>query len=232
METEITSSARFYDFLAWLYANQKRLALGVTIVAVAGFVTAFMIWKNNQRELRANEALSNTQPGRASARTPDVVPAEAYLKVAQEFNGTSAGARALLMGAVTLFAEGKYAEAQAEFAKFQPSYPDNPLVTQAIMGIAACLEAQGKGADAAAKFQEVISRYSKDHNVSQAKLALAQIYENQHKPELAQKIYTELTQVTAYSSSSAEAGMRLEELLLKHPNLAPTNNSAAIIAKP
>ena len=65
METEITSSARFYDFLAWLDANKRRLGLAVAVVAVAGFVIAFMIWKDNQRELRANEALSNAQPGRA-----------------------------------------------------------------------------------------------------------------------------------------------------------------------
>jgi len=232
MDTEITSSARFYDFLAWLDANKKRLGLAVGVVVVAGFVIAFMIWQNNQRELRANEALSNAQSARASARTADAVPAEAYMKVAREFDGTSAGARALLLGAVTLFVEGKYADAQAEFAKFQPSYPDNPLAPQAALGVAACLEAQGKTDEAATKFQEVVSRYSKDHNVSQAKLALALIYENQNKPELAQKIYAELTQVTAYSSASAEAGMRLEELLLKHPNLAPTTNSAAIIAKP
>jgi TolA-binding protein len=225
MGTEITSSARFYDFLAWLYANKKRLGLAVGILAVAGFVTAFMIWQNGQRELMANEALSIAQSARTASRQPDAVSSEAYLKVAGDFNGTSAGARALLMGAVTLFVEGKYAEAQAQFVKFQPEYPDSPLVPEAIMGIAASLEALGRSADAAARFQEVISRFPRDHNVIQAKLALALIYENQNKPELAQKIYEELTQFTAYSSSSAEAGMRLEELLLKHPDLAPTNSS-------
>jgi len=131
-----------------------------------------------------------------------------------------------------LFIEGKYAEAQAQFAKFQPAYPESPLVPQAIMGIAASLEAQGKSADATAKFQEVISRYPKDHAVDRAKLTLGLIYENQNKPDLAQKIYSELTRVTAYSSSSAEAGMRLQELLLKHPNLTPTNTSTFITTKP
>ncbi len=232
METEITPSARFYDFLAWTYANKKGLGLAVAIIAVGSFITTFMIWQNNQRELSANEALSTAQPGRSSARVADAVPAEAYLKVANDFNGTSAGARALLMGAVTLFVEGNFSEAQTRFAKFQSDYPDSPLVPQAILGIAACLDAQGKGSDAATKFQEVISRYPKDHNVNQAKLALASIYENQNKPELAQRIYSELTQVTAYSSSSAEAGARLEELLLKHPNLAATNSPTATATKP
>ena len=232
MGTEITSSSRFYDLLAWLYANKKRLGLVVAVLAVTVFVIAFMIWQSNQRELTANEALSNAQPARTSSRQADAVSSEAYLKVAREFSGTSAGARALLMGAVSLFAEGKYAEAQVQFARFQPEYPDSPLVPEAIMGIAACLEAQGKSADGVAKYQEVISRYPKDHNVGQAKLALALIYENQNKPEQAQKIYSELTQGTAFSSSGAEAGMRLEDLLLKHPNLAPTNSSTFKTIKP
>ncbi|MBI3853695.1 MAG: tetratricopeptide repeat protein [Verrucomicrobia bacterium] len=232
MGTEITTSTRFYDFLAWLDANKRRLIVAVVILAVAGLVTAFMIWRGNQRELEANEALSNVQPGRTSSRQIEVVPSEAYLKVAMEFNGTSAGARALLLGAVSLFVEGKAAEAQAQFTKFQPEYPDNPLLPEAIMGIAACLEAQGKSAEAITKYQEVISRFPRDHTVGQAKLALALIYENQNKPEQAQKLYAELTQGTAYSSSGAEAGMRLEELLLKHPGLAPTNAPPSRIFKP
>src|SRR5882762_588469 len=135
MGTEITSSARFYDFLAWLYANKKRLGVAVAILAVAGMVAAFMVWRGNQRELEANEVLSNAQPPRISFRQVEASPSEVYLKVAREFNGTSAGARALLLGAVTLFVEGKTTEAQAQFAKFQPEYPDNPLVPQAVMGI-------------------------------------------------------------------------------------------------
>ena len=232
MGTEITSSARFYDFVAWLDANKKRLAMVVVILAVAGFVIAFMIWQNGQRELKANEALSNAQQAGAAARQPEGITSEAYLKVARDFSGTRAGARALLMGAVALFVEGKYAEAQAQFAKFQPEYPDSPLLPEAVMGIAACLEALGKSADATAKFQEVISRYPKDHNVGKAKLALALNYENQNKPEQAFKIYTELTQGAPYSSSGAEAGMRLEELLHKHPNLAPTNAAGFKPIKP
>ncbi len=232
MGTEITSSARFYDFLAWLDANKKRLGLAVGILAVAGFVIAYMIWQNSQRELEANEALSGAQSERTSSKQPDAVSSEAYLKVARDFSGTSAGGRALLMGAVALFVEGKYADAQSQFVKFQPAYPDSPLVPEAIMGIATCLEALGKSADATAKFQEVISRYPKDHNVGRAKMGLALNYENQNKPEQAQKIYTELTQGASYNSSSTEAGRRLEELLLKHPNLAPTNTSAFQPTKP
>ncbi len=232
MGTEITSSARFYDFLAWLDANKKRLGLAVGVLAVAGFVTAFVIWQNGQRELKANEALSNVQFARTAPKQADGVSSEVYLKVARDFGGTSAGARALLLGAVTLFVEGKYAEAQAQFAKFQPEYPDNPLVPQALMGLAACLEAQGKGAEATAKYQEVISRFPRDYSVGQAKLGLATNYENQNKPEMAQQIYAELTQGSAYSSASVEAGMRLEELLLKYPNLAPTNNPTPKTIKP
>src|ERR1041384_2351861 len=154
MGTDITSSSRFYDFLGWLDANKKRLLAAVIVLAVAGLVTAFMVWRGNQREAEANEALSNAQPTRTSSRQLEAVPSESYLKVAREFSGTSAGARALLLGAVTLFVERKTTEAQAQFAKFQPEYPDNPLLPEAIMGTAACLDAQGKTAEAIAKYQE------------------------------------------------------------------------------
>ena len=232
MELETTSASRLYDFLAWLDANKKRLGVAAGVVVLAVFVLALVIWQGNQREFKANEALSNVQPAGNSARGSDTVPAAAYLKVSADFAGTSAGARATLMGAFALFAEGKYAEAQAQFGKFQPEYPDSPLVPQSILGIAASLDAQGKFADAAAKYQEVIARFPRDYSIGQAKLALALNHENRKLPEAAYKIYNELMQGAGNSSAGSEARMRLGELLTKYPNLAPTNAPVAGPLKP
>ena len=70
--------------------------------------------------------------------------ADLYLKIAADYQGTSAGQRALLQGAAMLFAAGRYADAQTQFQKFLDAYPDSFFAAQAALGVATSLDAQGK----------------------------------------------------------------------------------------
>jgi hypothetical protein len=70
-----------------------------------------------------------------------------------------------------------------------------------------------------AAYKELIERHPGDSAVPQAKFALARLYEAQNKPELARTYFEEVAQADPYGSVGSEAGMRLEELKIKYPNL-------------
>src|SRR5579872_3841225 len=226
MDTEVTQSADLFQLVAWLHANRKRLISILVVVVVLGAAIGLYVWNKKRTETEASEALSEVKPpvsntsGTAS-QAPSPAAAEPYLKVAGQYPGTSGDAHALLLGAVTLFDAGKFADAQAQFEKYTREYPDSPLILQARVGVAASLEAQGKIADATARYKELTDRYPGAPIIFQAKSALARLYEAQNKPDLALRLYEELARGNNNDSWSSEAGIQREELLEKHPNLRP-----------
>jgi predicted negative regulator of RcsB-dependent stress response len=226
MDSETPQSSRFYEFLAWVELNKKNLAIGAAVFVALLFGCFVYEWHSNQQEMVANQALSAIRSTPSSAAMLPEPKAQEYLKVANEFPGTGAGERALLMGAADLYAQGKYQEAQAQFERFLKNYSHSSLAPQAAYGVAACLDALNKMDDALAKYQDVIARYSSDPVAGQAKLAMGRLYEAKNQPELALKTYEDLTKGNVASVWGAEARALRETLLQSHPNLAPTNAPA------
>ena len=137
MQSETTKeSADFDSFLAWLHFNRKPVAIGAAVLVAVAVIFAIYTWKKNQNELDANAALFAlpTLVG-ASGRTAEV-RAEDFQKVAGEFPKTRAAERADLIAAGVLFTEGKYADAEKQFAKFLSERPESPLRAQAALGVA------------------------------------------------------------------------------------------------
>jgi TolA-binding protein len=142
-----------------------------------------------------------------------------YLKVAATYPKSSAAARAVLLAGGTLFVEGKYDQAKAQFEKFVHEYRDTTFMGGALLGIAACLDAQNKTDDAIRAYKDLTEHHSGDPAVPQAKFALARLYEGQGKPELARSLFEDVARSDPNSSLGSEAGMRLEELKMQHPEL-------------
>ncbi len=128
------------------------------------------------------------------------------------------------------YVEGKVAEAEALFARFEKDYPESPWLPEAQFGRAATLEAQNKTAEALAEFEKLHKLYPNDAFASEVQLGMARLYERQDKPEQAYEIYKSMLSAgnAAYTSSGAEANARQEALLRKHPDLAKTTNAPAI----
>jgi tetratricopeptide (TPR) repeat protein len=191
-----------------------------------------VLYRRAETEVAASEALSNvTVSGAAGANRSDTT--EAFLKVAATYPNSLAGARALLFAASGLFTEGKYPEAMAQFERFTREYGSSPFRGEALLGIAACLNAQGKTSEAIAAYKDLIDRRLSEYMLPQARFALACLYVVQNKPELARNLFEDIELKNPYSSLGSEAGMRLEELKLKYPNLAipaapPTTNAAPL----
>jgi TolA-binding protein len=228
MESEVAQLPLWQKAWAWIEANKRQTIWGATSLVVVILIASFFMYRQKEADLAASEALSNlAAPQMAGGSRGD--SAEAYLKMAAAYPNSRAAARALLLAAGKLFEEGKYGEAKTQFERFTREHTDSPFRGEAFLGIAACLDAQGKTTEAAAAYKNLIDRLPSDHVLPQARFALARLYEAENKPELARNLFEQVASSNPYSSLGSEAGMRLEELNIKYPQLAaptapmPTN---------
>ena len=221
MPTEVAQLPLSHRLWAWFETNKKQAIWGTVSVIGLGLIIWFVIWQQGEKEINASEALasvSTPQTGSAGARPG---AADAFLKIAATYPKSSAGARALLLAAGSLFVEGKYPEAKAQFERFTREHRESPFMGQALLGVAASLDAQGKTNEAVTAYKDLVDHHPGESVIPQAKFALARLYEAQNKLELARSLYEELNRNEPYGSLGSEAGMRLEELLAKNPNLVP-----------
>ena len=227
MDSDIASTGQLYSLLGWVDKNRKQIISGAVIVVIAGVLVGFLNWRSKERRIEAGEKLSAlmAEAGR------DGVKSDVLLKLANDYPGTATGARALLMSAGQLFAEGKVAEAQAAFEKFLKDYDGDPLFAQAKLGIAVCLDVQGKTTEATTAFKEVVDRFPNENTVTPAKFNLAALYEAQGKTEQARDLYLDLTR-DPQSTFGSESIARLTAMFQKNPALRPGVTAPASLSIP
>ena len=227
MSAHATESARMIDFLAWVEVNKKRLLIGAVAVGAAIAAYAIYQWHSNQAEADASAALLRVHRVGAGEEGAPEASAQALLRIAAEYPGTGAGARALLLAGEALFKQGSYSEARTQFEGFLRNYADNPLAPIAALGAAVCLDSMNKTNEAATAYQDVVNRFAGAAVVGQAKLGLARLQEARNDPAQALKIYDELIRPSAQTVWSSEAGQLRQQLLARHPELAKTNAPAS-----
>ncbi len=216
MASETTESAVIYKLWAWAEVHKKQLLWGTIVVVVVGFGAGFLLWRQNERERSASQALSQA----IMSAGQDSAPPDALLKVAADYPNTEGGGRALLLAGGALFVNGKYAEAQAQFDRYLTEYRTGPFTGQAALGKASCLEAMGKVSDAIAAYKVVAERAA-DSVAAQAKLALGRLYEAQGDLNQARSYYNQIDRPDLFGTIGTVAGMRLEQLAIEHPVVAP-----------
>ena len=225
MAKEETASNKLLDLVAWIDAHLKQVLIGaaIAVVVIGGAILFF--YQQGKREAHASEALSEVRvPQTPSGALPSGT-AESYLEVAKSHPGTKAAARAVMEAAGVYHSQARYADAQKQYERIAREFPESPWQAEAAIGVAASLEAQGKTNEAIAKYEELRKRYANSPVVDTAKLNTARMLEDS-KPAEALKLYEELmkiAQANPYNSLGNEAGLRMEELLKAHPELAKTN---------
>ncbi len=110
MDSEVARSAWFYDLVAWLQLNRKRVLIGAVVALVVAVAASAMIYTQNQKEVNASEALSEIRAPMNPATPPPPGLVDAYLKIARDYAGTKAAARALLVAGGALYVEGDEAK--------------------------------------------------------------------------------------------------------------------------
>lgn len=221
MNSEVEQLPLTERLWAWFETNKTQAVAGVVVVAVIALVVGFVVWRKDQQAIKSSEALSSVMLAQATQPNGQPANADAFLKMAAEYPDSSAAARAVLMAASDYFDAGKYAEAKTQFDRFIREHRDSPLMGTAQLGAAACLDAQGKTTEALNAYKELIDRHPGETILPPARFALARLYEAQNQPEKARPLLEEVFRNNPGSSLGSEAGMRLEELKLKYPNLVP-----------
>jgi tetratricopeptide (TPR) repeat protein len=238
MESDAGQLPLSHKAWGWFEANTKQVIWGTGIILAAGVIIAFFLYRQNEADIAASEALSNLSMPQTSGASTRAESAEAYLKVAATYPKSRAGARALLLAAGSLFVEGKYPEAKTQFERFKREYGDRPFIGGALLGIAACWDAQGQTREAMAAYKDLIDRRPGDRNVSHAKFALGRLHAAQNEPEKARALFEDVERTDPYGSLGDEARMQMEDLKTKYPKLfapiAPmsTNTAPTISAAP
>jgi len=215
--------ADVYDLLAWLEVNKRKVAIAVVALVVVGFSIATIRHFRREKELNASGQLLALRATLSPATNAVPPQPSAFMKIADEFSGTSASERARLLAATALFTEGKYADAERDFSAFTKNFSGSQWAATAAYGVAAAQEAQNKP-EALASYQGVASAYPNSSVADEAKLALARIHEMRKQPDQALKLYNELlvTRPGAQPGEPAhpEAFSRKEALLRNHPELS------------
>ena len=217
---------------AWLMVNKKQVLWGAGAVLVVGSALGFYLWRKQEVEVSASNALSRVEALAAMPGRTHVESADDYLKVVSEHAGTGAAERALLQAGAVLFAQAKYAEAQTQFQRFSKEYPDSSLRGQALLGNAACFDALAKPDEAAAAYKSTFEQRPGEAAAAQARYGLARIYEAQGKLDQARPLYEEVARTEPNSTIGNEAGLKAEELRAKSPPaaiVAPVGTNAVAV---
>lgn len=223
MQAQDAATAYFFKLWEWVETNVRTVVIGMIVVAVIAVLISYYLWRQNEMEVTAAEALTQlliSTPANSDASQL----AGSYLEIAADYPGTQTGGRALALGATTLFASGKYAEAQEEFQKYLNLYPTGPFAATAALGVADSLDAQQKTGPAANAYQRVITGFSDPNAVDAAKFALARIDEQAGKLTDAENFYLEVARNNPNSLLGSEAALHAMQLRTKLPAAQTSNN--------
>lgn len=221
MQAQDATTVWFFKLWPWIEDNKKWI-IAVTGIIIAGALGFYYVSsQREQREIDAGRALTEAM---ISGGAPS---ADNLLKISADYPSTMAGQRAWLQGAASLFAAGRYADAQAQFQKFLDAHPDGTFSDQAALGVAASLDAQGKEELAVGAYQRILNGSSDAMAVSVAKLATARIFESQGKLKEALTFYEEVARANPNSSLASEAAVRAMQIETKETKSKPAPASAA-----
>ncbi|HRI12736.1 MAG TPA: tetratricopeptide repeat protein [Verrucomicrobiota bacterium] len=221
-----------FDFLTWFELN--RLPLLIIFALICLGIAAFILYRANRRanlDEASRELLMLTPPTGPGETAPPVDPAK-LLQLSQRFGGTPAGEQAQLLGAGQLFANGKYTEAQAEFAAFEDRYANSAFLGIAMLGVAAATEAQGKTNEAVGAYDRVIAASGSEAFAAQARLAKARLLATS-QPAQALTLLDDVMKGPAAATYGEQAAMDRAQLLLQHPELVPPSTTTnSILVRP
>jgi tetratricopeptide (TPR) repeat protein len=219
MQSE-TVSLPVSDRLWVWYGTNKNRAIGIALAAIVlAAIIAGVLYARGQKEEKASKELSTLTISPASPNGKTESP-EAYLKIVEAHPGTSAAERALVLAAGAYFTQGKYSEARTQFERIRRDHPGGLFVNEALLGIAASYDAEKKTNEAITAYKDITDHHSSEVVANQARFALASLYEGQGKYDQARTLFEEVAR-NGGSSLGSEAGMRLEELKLAHPEAFP-----------
>ena len=144
MESEAPPLPLSAKLWTWFETNKKQALYGAVILVGGGIIAGYIYWQQTEKEIAADQALSNVSAPHLGSPGARPGAGEAFLKVAATYPKSSAAMRAILFAGTSFFLDGRYTDAKAQFDRFAREYRESGLLGQALLGAAACLDAEGR----------------------------------------------------------------------------------------
>ena len=80
MESNVAELPLSHKLLAWFETSKKQVMIGAAVAAVLGLIIYFFIWRHDQTELAASQALSRVITSQTGTAAPRANLAQEYLK--------------------------------------------------------------------------------------------------------------------------------------------------------
>lgn len=202
----------------WIKYKSSILGIAGAFVIGTG-VYAISAWNTQRANQAAAEAF-------AAATTQ-----EQLASFISSHKGLPLAGNAALLLSEKLRAEKKYAESSAALAELARDLK-HPLCAAAHLGIASNLEQQGKLDEALATYRSLVSTDMRGFASPVAWLRIARILKLQGKNEEAKSAYESLQSQFPRSSFANDALVEVQELIVKTPQVSPTENAAATAPTP
>lgn len=171
-------------------ANNKKIIVWVVgaILIVAVFILSYLFIYRNPRNEKAFEAYNKVE---LQAFANDSIAAEQYKQIADQYGSSDAGELAALSAGISLYNEGKYAEAADYLGKF--SCDDAVLNANALVLTGDCYVNLKKYDEAIDAYQKAIRKADGNSQiVPRVLLKEANIYDEQKKYDMALGCYEQI----------------------------------------
>lgn len=222
MQSQDAAATFFFKLWLQIEANKNRIITVTGVVLAIVAIILFISWRHQQNRIDAGDALTQM----LVSMPPNTDPAQlsgSYLAIANDYDGTPSGARALLEGAAELFTQGKYTDAQGYFQRYLDEHPDSDFSGMASLGVARCQESEGKISDAEGTYQHIIQDSGDQQSVNQARFSLARLNMQQGKYQEAAQGFQQVIQEDPYGMLGNLARENMIELQAKLPRQAPAS---------
>ncbi|HAT71581.1 MAG TPA: hypothetical protein DCS63_02050 [Elusimicrobia bacterium] len=199
-----TAPAKFDGALAWIKNNRETfIGSAVVLLAAAIFAVYFFIHYRDLRDTAWKNLFIAQQVGYGG----NIQQAQEQLAAIEtSYGNTSAAPYATLTKGDMLFAQGKYAEAGAEYTKILKSKDLGPF---AIYNLGKCKEAAGDIAGAQAQYADFLSKYPEHFLAPETHASLARAQEMSGTMDLAKASYEKIVLLYPDTSWAAQAKARL-----------------------
>lgn len=207
-----------FDLLTWFELNRNRILIGIG--AVCAVAIALMVVRARRQAVDRSAATSffNLVPPAGPGEKPATLDPQKLLQLAQEYSGTPSATQARLLAAGQLFADGKFTEAQAQFATLDESQAEGPFQGIALLGVATSLDAQNKSTEAVTAYDRVISLFPNTGPALQARIAKARLIQGTQPAQALAALDDVLKNEYAFGYQEI-AGAARSRLLAQHPEL-------------
>lgn len=203
----IRKATKFEQVLIWIKKHRESFIGGMVLLAAAGIITAFVVFRHSQLK---DVAWKELFIARQQARMGKLDLANKSLKkIENGFSNTTAAGYAHMVKGDILFAQTKYKDAIDAYQKAADFAKVKNIIPVALSNIGKTKEAAKDFEGAKTSYKNFIAKYPEHFSTPEIHYSLAQIYELQNKKTEAKLTYEKIAVLYPQTGWSENAKKKL-----------------------